>query len=411
MRHRFGLFAAALALALTQPTLAQDDEYDEPAAAVLDGRPWYVSPMFSFSHTDSDRGTDDGLGGIISVGKKVTSGMTLELTGFMQQMDAEVGDGSAKLNGVGLGAMIFPFSSAPNFYGVLALMYGKAEDHPGAIANYDTTVFDIGAGYLFPFNRHIALRAEARHRTDQHDRKQAGVNPGSGAFSDGLLNIGLLFPMGLPKPVEEEEMEVVEPVVVDDVDSDGDGVPDSRDQCPDTPPGTVVNDVGCPLDSDGDGVPDEIDECPNTPPGSAVLANGCALQGDCRTPRAGEQVDENGCAVDQKFVLRGVKFEFDSERLTPEALNILNDVATTLQAYPNVDVELEGHTDSIGSDAYNQGLSERRANSVKTYLVGRGVDARRMTPVGYGEAMPIADNNTEEGRDENRRVELKVIED
>jgi OmpA-OmpF porin, OOP family len=117
------------------------------------------------------------------------------------------------------------------------------------------------------------------------------------------------------------------------------------------------------------------------------------------------------CAVDQKFVLRGVKFEFDSERLTPEALNILNDVATTLQAYPNVDVELEGHTDSIGSDAYNQGLSERRANSVKTYLVGRGVDARRMTPVGYGEAMPIADNNTEEGRDENRRVELKVIED
>ncbi len=411
MRHRFGLFATALALALAQPTFAQDDDYVEPSAPVLDGRPWYVSPMFSFSHTDADRGTDDGIGGIISIGKKVTRGMTLELTGFMQRMDAEVGDGSAKLNGVGLGAMVFPFTNAPNFYGVLALMYGKAEDHPGAVPSYDSTVFDIGAGYLYPFSRHIALRAEARYRTDQHDRKDAGANPGSGAFTDGLLNVGLLFPFGLPEPEVEEEIEMVEPVVVDDADSDGDGVPDSRDQCPDTPLGTVVNNVGCPLDSDGDGVPDDIDECPNTPPGSAVLANGCALKGDCRRPRAGEQVDPNGCAVDQKFVLRGVKFEFDSDRLTPEARTILIDVAGTLQSYPNVDVEIEGHTDSIGSDAYNQGLSERRANAVKTFLIDRGVEARRMTPVGYGESMPIADNATEVGRDENRRVELKVIED
>lgn len=408
MRHRFGLFAAALALALAQPTFAQEDE-DTPGA-VLEARPWYVSPLFSFSHSDKDRGTDDGFGGIISIGKKVTRGMTLELTGFMQRMDAEVGDGTAKLNGIGLGAMVFPFSNAPNFYGLLALMYGKGEDNPGAIANYDTTVFDIGAGYLYALNRHIALRAEGRYRTDQHDRKQAGVNPGSGAFSDGLLNVGFLFPLGLAPKAVEEEIELVEPVVVEDLDSDGDGVPDSRDQCPDTPPGTPVNDVGCPLDSDGDGVPDEIDECPNTPPGSAVLANGCALQGDCRRPRAGEQVDENGCAVDQKFILRGVKFEFDSDRLTPAARGILNDVATTLQAYPNVDVELGGHTDSIGSDAYNQGLSERRANAVKTYLIGRGISAGRMTPVGYGESMPIADNGTEEGREENRRVELKVIE-
>ncbi|MEC9361924.1 MAG: OmpA family protein [Sinimarinibacterium flocculans] len=409
---RFGWLGCLFALAVAQPVLAQDD-YEEPAPPVLDGRPWYVSPMFSYSHSDADRGSDDGIGATISVGKKVTSGMTLELTGFFQQMDAEVGDATTDLQGIGLGAMIFPFNGTPNFYGLLALMYGTAEQHPGAIANYDTTVFDIGAGYLYAFNPHIALRAEARYRTDQHDRKQAGVSPGSGAFTDGVFNIGLLFPLGVtPEPVEEEEVEVIEPApVVADVDTDGDGVPDSLDQCPDTPPGTTVNDVGCPMDSDNDGVPDDIDECPMTPAGASVLANGCALVGDCRKPRAGEQVDANGCAVEQKFILKGVKFEFDSDRLTPDAKDILNDVAGTLQAYPDVEVELEGHTDNIGTDAYNQGLSERRANAVKTYLTGRDIEAGRMTPVGYGESTPIADNSTEEGRDENRRVELKVIED
>jgi OOP family OmpA-OmpF porin len=409
---RFGWLGCLLAVAVAQPVLAQDD-YEEPAAPVLDGRPWYVSPMFSFSHSDDDRGTDDGLGGTISVGKKVTSGMTLELTGFVQQMDAEVGDNTASLQGIGLGAMIFPFSSSPNFYGVLALMYGTSEDNPGQITNYDSTIFDIGAGYLYAFNPYIALRAEARYRTDQHDRKLAGVNPGNGAFADGVFNLGLLFPLGVKEEVvEEAPVEVVEPApVVADVDSDGDGVPDALDQCPDTPAGTTVNDTGCPMDSDGDGVPDDVDECPTTPAGASVLANGCALVGDCRKPRAGEQVDANGCAVEQKFILKGVKFEFDSDRLTPEAKQILNDVGGTLQAYPNVDVEIEGHTDNIGTDAYNQGLSERRANTVKTYLSGREVEAGRMTPVGYGEATPIADNNTEEGREENRRVELKVIED
>jgi OmpA-OmpF porin, OOP family len=194
------------------------------------------------------------------------------------------------------------------------------------------------------------------------------------------------------------------------IDSDGDGVPDELDKCPDTPAGIAVGADGCPLDSDGDGIPDYLDECPNSPPGARVLPNGCALEGDCRKPRPGEQVDARGCAVEQSFILRGVKFDFDSDRLTPAAREILNDVAATLQAYPNIDVELEGHTDSIGSDAYNLGLSERRANSVKVYLEGRGVPARRMRPVGYGESRPIASNETEDGREENRRVELRVVE-
>ncbi len=193
-------------------------------------------------------------------------------------------------------------------------------------------------------------------------------------------------------------------------DQDGDGIPDINDKCPNTPPGIPVGPDGCPLDSDGDGIPDYLDECPKTPPGAKVLPNGCALTGDCRKPRPGEQVDANGCAVDKNFILKGVKFEFDSDRLTPAAKDILNEVASTLEAYPDVSVELEGHTDDLGSDTYNLGLSERRSNAVKTYLAGRGVTAKRMTPVGYGESRPIDSNETEAGRENNRRVELKVVE-
>jgi OmpA-OmpF porin, OOP family len=192
-------------------------------------------------------------------------------------------------------------------------------------------------------------------------------------------------------------------------DKDGDGIPDHLDKCPDSDPSIKVGPDGCPLDSDGDGIPDHLDECPNTPPGLKVLPNGCALVGDCRKPRPGEAVDAKGCAVDQRFILRGVKFEFDSDRLTKPAELILNDVADTLAAYPDVTVEVQGHTDSLGTDAYNLGLSERRSNSVKRYLTGRGVNGDRLRPVGYGESAPIADNATPEGQEENRRVEFRVV--
>ncbi|HVT37022.1 MAG TPA: thrombospondin type 3 repeat-containing protein [Nevskiaceae bacterium] len=194
------------------------------------------------------------------------------------------------------------------------------------------------------------------------------------------------------------------------LDSDGDGVPDYLDKCPNTPKGVQVDANGCPLDSDGDGIPDYLDECPHTPAGAKILPNGCAPVGDCRKPRPGEEVDANGCALEKTFILRGVKFEFDSDRLTQDAKKILDGVATTLNNYPEINVELGGHTDNIGTDAYNLGLSERRSNSVKNYLTGKGVAAARMNPVGYGETQPIATNDTEEGREENRRVELKVIE-
>lgn len=193
-------------------------------------------------------------------------------------------------------------------------------------------------------------------------------------------------------------------------DSDGDGVPDHMDRDPNTPAGVAVDEYGRPLDSDGDGVPDHMDRCPNTPAGATVLPNGCALVGDRRLAYPGEPADAEGYATErtQNFILRGVNFEFDSARLKPESRSILNQAAEVLKAYPDVNVDVEGHTDSIGTDAYNLGLSERRANSVKAYLVQQGIAPSRMTPVGYGETVPIDTNDTEEGRANNRRVEFRV---
>jgi OOP family OmpA-OmpF porin len=410
---------------------SSDDSYSDDgssgeesmgAGSALAHRRWYVSPMFSYIYADDDRGTDDGLGGVISIGKKVTDGMALELVGTYGQMDAESGSGSAEIKGVGLGALISFFNSMPNLYTKLNLMYGAASKHPGPIPDYKTTLFDIGLGYMFPLSEKFILRAEALYRVDAHGRNLAGTTPDENKhFYDGVFNVGVLIPLGHTEKAAEPAPEVVETVcppapegaTVDEkgcaVDSDGDGVPDGLDQCPDTPAGKQVNEQGCTVDGDGDGVPDDIDECPNTPAGAKVLANGCALTGDCRKPRAGEQVDENGCAAN-KFVLKGVKFEFDSDRLTEDAKTILIDVGATLNSYPEIKVELEGHTDNVGTDSYNLGLSERRANAVKTFLSGQNVTADRMTPVGYGEAQPIDTNDTEAGRENNRRVELKVVE-
>ncbi|WP_447046298.1 OmpA family protein [Vreelandella sp. H-I2] len=202
---------------------------------------------------------------------------------------------------------------------------------------------------------------------------------------------GLLCADRTPEPVAPQcpsYGEVPAGVAVDaegcPLDSDGDGVPDYRDQCPGTPAGVEVNANGCPLDSDNDGVPDYRDQCPNTPAGAEVNALGCP----------------------DSVILKEVNFEFDSAQLTSTARSVLDGVAERLVNNPGVRVSIEGHTDSRGSDAYNKDLSQARAQSVATYLNQRGVSSDRMQAVGYGEEFPIATNETEEGRFQNRRVEL-----
>jgi OOP family OmpA-OmpF porin len=213
-------------------------------------------------------------------------------------------------------------------------------------------------------------------------------------------------------------------------DNDGDGVPDGKDKCPDTPKGATVDATGCPKDTDGDGVLDGIDKCPDTPKGATVDATGCPKDTDgdgvldgidkCPDTPKGEKVDAVGCPLPKSaplftpekktLVLEGVNFEYDSATLTPGSLAVLDTVAASLKDWPEVRVEIGGHTDSRGSDAYNEKLSEKRAASVLEYLASKGIDAARMAAKGYGESKPIADNATDEGRAKNRRVELSRLD-
>ena len=111
---------------------------------------------------------------------------------------------------------------------------------------------------------------------------------------------------------------------------------------------------------------------------------------------------------EERIVLRGVNFDFDKSDIRPDAAVILDEAASQLKANPGRSVRVEGHTDSVGTDDYNQGLSERRAASVRDYLVNQGVEASRLTTQGFGESNPIASNDTADGRALNRRVELNL---
>jgi outer membrane protein OmpA-like peptidoglycan-associated protein len=172
-------------------------------------------------------------------------------------------------------------------------------------------------------------------------------------------------------------------------DSDGDGVVDSKDKCPATPAGRKVNADGCELDSDKDGVVDGVDKCPTV---FAKTADGCPE------------------GAPQKLVLEGVNFDNNNATLTPESFATLDQAAATLKEWGDVRVEVAGHSDSVGKDSYNLALSQRRAESVRQYLIKKGVPADRLLARGYGETRPVADNATEEGRLKNRRVELVAIQ-
>lgn len=210
-------------------------------------------------------------------------------------------------------------------------------------------------------------------------------------------------------------------------DTDGDGVSDNADRCAGTAAGTPVDGNGCPRDSDNDGVADSGDRCPGTPAGTAVDAAGCPLpdtDGDkvvdrddkCPNTPTGMEVDRNGCqrlfdaeAGRTTIVLSGVTFRSGSSALTPTSRPILDRVAEALVNNPTVKVEVQGHTDNLGSAVTNRRLSQARATSVRAYLVSKGVDGARLTAVGYGPDQPTVSNTTAANRATNRRVELKQI--
>lgn len=162
-------------------------------------------------------------------------------------------------------------------------------------------------------------------------------------------------------------------------------------------------------DEDSDGVFDRRDRCSGTPADTAVGHNGCPLPQYPASVAVEPAVEP--LPQDEVIVLSdlgNVLFAFDSAELTGDARRLLADVSTRLTSASLVAVKVVGHTDSLGSDAYNQALSERRARSVADFLIAQGVSAGKLSTEGRGESQPVADNASEAGRAENRRVELYV---
>ena len=206
-------------------------------------------------------------------------------------------------------------------------------------------------------------------------------------------------------------------------DSDGDGVLDDADLCPGTPPeaSNAVDGNGCPLYSDGDNVPDYLDKCPGTEAGVKVDKWGCPVDSDGdgftddvdKCPNEPAPDSEDGCPVmcEPLAIITNVNFDFDSARVRSDAGAKLAGVIDVLKASSAVKVRVVGHTDSTGSEAYNLGLSDRRATSVRKYMAGKGISMTRMSAIGKGEGEPLVSNKSRAGRAVNRRVEFEVVGD
>jgi len=216
------------------------------------------------------------------------------------------------------------------------------------------------------------------------------------------------------------------------VDSDGDGVCDGLDKCADTPRGATVDATGCPGDDDGDSVLNGLDKCPGTPKGATVDATGCPSDSDgdsvldgldkCPNTPAGLKVDAQGCPIEVMeketelldtgmIRLQDVNFETAKADLLPESLPVLDVVGQVLKQWPELRIEIGGHTDSRGGAAKNQKLSEARADSVKNYLTGKFPEMKpeQYTTKGYGLSRPLVPNNSVLNMAKNRRVEFVVL--
>lgn len=325
------------------------------------------------------------------------------------------------------GDLLYNFMPKSSFVPYLAAGFGGFnfdESKTKAIYNY-------GGGVKWFMTDNFALRADVR-----------GLNYSlnSEIFTNVEYTLGLHIAVGAPtpapKPIEPVQEVVVPkpaPVVVLPADSDNDGVIDDLDKCPGTPAGVKVAASGCPLDADMDGVPDYLDKCPGTPVAARVDAKGCPLDSDmdgvpdyldkCPTTPRGDKVDRDGCtpkvveSTAQKAVAAGtrlaLKVQFDTGKsvIKKQYYGELKTVGDALNEQKELKGIIEGYTDNVGNDKLNQQLSQRRANAVRDYIVKNfKVDGKRLSAKGYGEAKPIADNATAEGRAQNRRIEATFEE-
>lgn len=311
--------------------------------------------------------------------------------------------------------------------------------------------FDGGIGFKIPVSPNTSLFVAGSYvKGIEGERLDGGIPT---TVTDDHLQITSILEFGLGK-----------------TDSDGDGVRDKKDECPDTPAGVVVDEKGCPLDRDGDGVPDYKDDCPdeagearfngcpdrdgdgipdkdddcpdeaglakfngcpdtdedgvpdpkdkcpNTPKGCPVDADGCPIDSDgdgvidCEDdcPTVPGPKSNNGCPDWEELTISALHFDFDKAELRDEGKAALDKLASQLNASKEYDIVVGGHTCSIGTEKYNLELSEERAQEVVKYLLMKGVNNAYVGSKNYGESKPVIDNSSIENKEMNRRVEFEI---
>ncbi|SBV35111.1 OmpA family protein [uncultured Stenotrophomonas sp.] len=359
------ILTAALLGGLAFAQTASAQEFDDR---------WYLTGSAGFNFQDSDRVTNDAPFVTLGLGKFISPNWSLD--GELNHQNPNF-EGNQDLNWSQYGVSLdlrrhfIQDGRGWNPYLLFGLGYQKAEEEyvinaPTSPAQREdgNLAAKLGVGLQTTFDKRVAVRAELAYRADFDDQSVAA--PNEDWFGDVLASVGVVIPLG-PAPVAAAPEPAPAPVAP---------------SCAD-------------LDDDGDGVNNCDDKCP--------------------TSEAGQIIGPDGCPVPVSIDLKGVNFDFDKATLRPDAVSVLSEAAEILKRYPELRVEVAGHTDAKGSDAYNQKLSERRATAVYDYLTGNGVAASRLIgPVGYGESRPIAPNTNEdgsdnpEGRAKNRRTELNV---
>ncbi|MDF1878056.1 OmpA family protein [Sulfurimonas sp. SAG-AH-194-C20] len=358
-----------------------------------------ISPMVGYDYHESSLGfKDDGylLGGLEFQINDVESIIKPEFSVFFsQEVDYTTGASTDVLRGAING--VYALDALDSFTPFVKAGLGIENISNETPQSKSGLFVDVGVGAKVNFTENLALKLEAIYLGKVAQQNEGILDHNLIALVGFTYSFGEkaqkavapqavkapVTPKPAPKPVQKPAP-VVAPVVVDG-DDDKDGVLNSKDSCLSTLQGAKVDAKGCNIDNDNDGVLNAQDICPKT--------------------LAGEEVNSDGCP---KTVPLNINFENNSDKIKSSSDSQIQAYANFLTKYANYNAKIIGYTDSRGRDSYNQALSEKRANAVVEALIAQGVSSKQLTSLGKGEANPIADNKTAEGRAQNRRIEAQL---